>query len=224
MDTHSAAEVARTLGTSTPRVVRAAARLGLRARAANGRFALTRPMVARLRDELGVTARVSGLSPTEVRVLAALSRAPLGLASARVVAGQAGVSPTAATNALRALERGGLIRREATVIAAGRARPVQLLHANRHSERWSELSPALAAVRPPRRRRGRERRVPARLQHLFWNTAPSQLNTADAGPYIALRPPVKYSATPANIRRHPPRLGQHTDEVLAEIEARDGAE
>jgi DNA-binding MarR family transcriptional regulator len=168
-------------------VVRAAARLGLNARAANGRLALTRPMVARLRDELGMTARVSGLSPIEVRVLAALSRAPLGLASARVVAGQAGVSPTAATNALRALERGGLIRREAAVIAAGRARPVQLLHANRHSERWSELSPLLATVHPPRRRRARERHVPARLRHLFWNTAPSQLNTAGAGPYIAGR-------------------------------------
>jgi crotonobetainyl-CoA:carnitine CoA-transferase CaiB-like acyl-CoA transferase len=39
----------------------------------------------------------------------------------------------------------------------------------------------------------------------------------DAGPYVAVRPPVKFSASPANIRRHPPRLGQHTDEVLAEL-------
>jgi crotonobetainyl-CoA:carnitine CoA-transferase CaiB-like acyl-CoA transferase len=31
---------------------------------------------------------------------------------------------------------------------------------------------------------------------------------------------VKYSATPANIRRHPPRLGEHTDEILAEVEER----
>ena len=46
----------------------------------------------------------------------------------------------------------------------------------------------------------------------------------DAGPYNVMRPPVKYSRTPANIRRHPPKLGQHTDEVLAEIEARDAAE
>src|SRR6202789_2730387 len=36
----------------------------------------------------------------------------------------------------------------------------------------------------------------------------------EAGPYVTLRPPVNYSATPANIRRHPHRLGQHTDEVL----------
>jgi crotonobetainyl-CoA:carnitine CoA-transferase CaiB-like acyl-CoA transferase len=46
----------------------------------------------------------------------------------------------------------------------------------------------------------------------------------DAGPYVGLRPPVVYSATPANVRRHPPRLGQHTDEVLAELEVRDSAE
>ncbi len=39
----------------------------------------------------------------------------------------------------------------------------------------------------------------------------------EAGAYVALRPPVAYSATPANIRRHPPRLGEHTDEVLADL-------
>jgi crotonobetainyl-CoA:carnitine CoA-transferase CaiB-like acyl-CoA transferase len=40
----------------------------------------------------------------------------------------------------------------------------------------------------------------------------------DAGAYFSLRPPVKYERTPANIRRHPPRLGEHTDELLAELE------
>ena len=46
-----------------------------------------------------------------------------------------------------------------------------------------------------------------------------------AGAYYNMRPPVNYSATPANIRRHPPRLGEHTDEVLAELAAvRDTAE
>ncbi|HEX7775560.1 MAG TPA: CaiB/BaiF CoA-transferase family protein [Parvibaculum sp.] len=38
-----------------------------------------------------------------------------------------------------------------------------------------------------------------------------------AGPYFALRPPVRFGGTPANIRRHPPRLGEQTREVLAEI-------
>jgi crotonobetainyl-CoA:carnitine CoA-transferase CaiB-like acyl-CoA transferase len=39
-----------------------------------------------------------------------------------------------------------------------------------------------------------------------------------AGGYVSMRPPVRYSVTPANIRRHPPRLGEHTDEVLAEVD------
>lgn len=39
----------------------------------------------------------------------------------------------------------------------------------------------------------------------------------ELGAYKQIRPPVKFSKTPANIRRHPPRLGEHTDEVLAEV-------
>jgi crotonobetainyl-CoA:carnitine CoA-transferase CaiB-like acyl-CoA transferase len=38
-----------------------------------------------------------------------------------------------------------------------------------------------------------------------------------AGAYVMPRPPVAYSATPANIRRHAPRLGEHTEAVLAEL-------
>ena len=41
----------------------------------------------------------------------------------------------------------------------------------------------------------------------------------DAGGYFSMRPPLRFSATPANIRRHPPRMGEHTDELLAEIGA-----
>ncbi|MDB5449554.1 MAG: L-carnitine dehydratase/bile acid-inducible protein [Phenylobacterium sp.] len=44
-----------------------------------------------------------------------------------------------------------------------------------------------------------------------------QYEHPEVGTYKALRPPVRFSATPANIRRHPPRLGEHTDEVLAEL-------
>lgn len=36
----------------------------------------------------------------------------------------------------------------------------------------------------------------------------------DIGEYVAMRPPIRFAATPANIRRHPPRLGEHTEEVL----------
>lgn len=186
MDTSTAADVARSLGTSTPRVVRAAKRLGFAAEA-NGRMALTPRMVERLRDELGRTPRIRGLSVTEIKVLAALSRSPLGLASARVVASQAGVSPTSASKALRALENRSLVCRQEAVIAAGRAHTAQLFHANRRSERWLELAPTLAQVSPPRRRRVPQHRVPPRLRHLFWNTAPPQLDMNGAGPYIARR-------------------------------------
>jgi crotonobetainyl-CoA:carnitine CoA-transferase CaiB-like acyl-CoA transferase len=37
------------------------------------------------------------------------------------------------------------------------------------------------------------------------------------GGYRQMKPPVKFSRTPSNIRRHPPELGQHTDEILAEV-------
>ncbi len=167
-------------------MVRAAKRLGFAAQP-NGRFALTSPMVQQLYQELGRTPSVPGLDTIEVKVLAALARSPFGLSSARVVARQAGVSPTAASGALRTLERKGLVRREETVIAAGRARKVQLIHANRRSERWLELAALLADVRPARKPQATQQKVPPRLGHLFWNTAPSQLDVSDSGPYIARR-------------------------------------
>ncbi len=37
-----------------------------------------------------------------------------------------------------------------------------------------------------------------------------------AGPYYSMRPPVRFSVSPANIRAHPPRLGEQTLEVLRE--------
>lgn len=37
------------------------------------------------------------------------------------------------------------------------------------------------------------------------------------GSYISLRHPVRFSATPASVRRDPPRLGEHTDEILTDI-------
>ena len=38
-----------------------------------------------------------------------------------------------------------------------------------------------------------------------------------AGTYVAMKPPVRFAGTPSSIRRHPPRLGEHTAEVLAEL-------
>jgi DNA-binding MarR family transcriptional regulator len=186
MDSYSAADVARELHTSTPRVVRAAKRLGIVA-GPNGRLALARGPVERLAAELGRTPSVAGLSAIEVKVLAALGRAPFGLSSARVVAAQAGVSPTAASKAVKTLEQKDLVRRDATVIPAGRARTVELLHANRRAKRWLAIAPTLAEVLPAKRDRPIQQAVPQRLKHLFWNTSPTQLDLNRSGPYIARR-------------------------------------
>ncbi len=190
MDSHcqSAAEVARQLGTSLPRVVRAVERLDLDARSESGRIELHPTQVARLGEVLGVSVRIHGLTSTEVKVLAALRSAPLGLASARAVAHRAMVSPTAASRALRTLKGKGLVASEPRTIAAGRARRVELFHAERLSPRWAELAPLLARVQPPAGTPTRhDTRVPARLRHLFWNTAPTQLQLELGGPHIARR-------------------------------------
>jgi crotonobetainyl-CoA:carnitine CoA-transferase CaiB-like acyl-CoA transferase len=38
----------------------------------------------------------------------------------------------------------------------------------------------------------------------------------EIGAYFSMKPPMKFSKTPANIRRHPPRLGEHTEALMAE--------
>jgi DNA-binding MarR family transcriptional regulator len=186
--TSSAAAVARQLGTTVPRVVRAVERLGIDARKSNGRMALGPEQIARVRRELGVSAKVPGLTPTQVTVLAALRDAPLGLTSIRAVARRAGLSATASSRALNALQDLGLVSREPAMIAAGSARSVELLKLNRRAARWTQIAPLLAPVRPAVRDQAtRDKRVPQALHHLFWNSAPSQLDIGHGGPYIARR-------------------------------------
>lgn len=44
----------------------------------------------------------------------------------------------------------------------------------------------------------------------------------EVGAYRQIKPPVTFSKSPSNIRRHPPMLGEHTDEILAEIGGDEG--
>jgi len=190
MDTLSAVDIARELGTSVPRVTRAAEHLGIDARQSNGRFAFDFRAAGRIRDALGFMPRVAGLSPTELAVLAALRDAPFGLDSARAVARRGDLSPTAASRALDALARKGLVECSTEMVAAGRAREAKIWRANTRHPRWPSLDPALARIRRPApagSRRHGDSRVPGRLRHLFWNTAEDQLDVSRAGPYIARR-------------------------------------
>jgi len=189
MDTISASEAARRLGTSLPRIRRAIERLGLEVeQRRGGRVRLSESQLERLRSELGVVPSIDGLSRVETQVLAALARAPRGLATGRAVSRRAGVSPTAAAGALRSLVERGLVRREREWIAAGRAREVELVRANVTAPEWPSLAPRLAAVRLPAGREPRRpSRLPARLRHLFWNADPNRLDLHAHGGYVAER-------------------------------------
>jgi hypothetical protein len=187
MDIISGASLARELGTSVPRVTRAVERLGIDARQANGRLAFTQREAERVRRSLGVTPPVEGLTRPETLALAALRSAPFGLVSARAVSRRSGLSPTAAARALKSLLAKELVVRTREVIAAGRARQLDVWHMNLGHERWPEVDPVLHRVEPPDRPTSPDTRVPRHLRHLFWNTAGSQLDVRRAGSYIARR-------------------------------------
>jgi len=188
-DAISAAEAARRLGTTIPRVKRAVARLELPVeRGPGGRVGIDPDTFERLQAELGTARPLEGLTRVQAAVLAALDAAPLGLVSARAVASRAGVAPTSASRAIERLAAGGLVVRRPVHVAAGRARRVELLTPRRSSPRWRKLAPALGRIQPPQRDRDpRDAVVPSRLHHLFWNVAPAQLDVRRSGGSIARR-------------------------------------
>ena len=189
MDTISGSEAARRLGTSLPRVMRAIERLDVDVeRGRGGRVYLTADQLGILRTELGVLKRVAGLDRTETLVLAALARAPRGLASVRAVARRADVSPTSASRAVDDLVTRGLVRRQREWVAAGGARQIEVIRAEVTAPGWPRLAPDLAKVElPTRRSLHRPARVPARLAHLFWNADGTRVRADRHGGYIADR-------------------------------------
>jgi hypothetical protein len=164
MDTISASDAARRLGTSLPRVQRAIDRLGLAVeRRPGGRVRLGDQELTRLRAELGVTPSLDGLAGSRRRCWR------------RLLVHHAGWP--------------GLVRREREWVAAGRAREVELVRANVTAPEWPSLAPRLANLRPPARQHEPRNpgRLPARLRHLFWNADPSRLDLDAHGGYIAER-------------------------------------
>ena len=144
--------------------------------------------VDELSNVLRVTPSVPDLSPTEARVLAALSRSPRGVASVREAARRAGTSPTATARALSSLTSAGLINQAHAMLARGRATETTVYQVPFASPRWLGLAPTIARVRlPGRYERKHASRVPPHLLHLFWNVAPAQLDVASSAPFIARR-------------------------------------
>lgn len=189
MDTYTLAAAARALRTSAPRVRRAIDRLDLQVeRTDSGVFRLTQSQVDEMASVLGVAPAMPDLSPTEARVLAALSRSPRGVASVREAARRAGTSPTATARALGKLASVGLIMQTRATLARGRATEVTVYQVPFASPRWLALAPAIAQVQlPMRMEKARATRVPPHLLHLFWNVAPGQLEVASSAPFIARR-------------------------------------
>lgn len=182
-------EVAQALGTSPPRVIRAADRLFGRWRQSGQRRYFTTAQVTTLIADLGAAPPHDTLDREELFILSAILHHPLGLRSARAVATAAGVSPTTAARALPKLQSAQLLVRSATRVVEGRPHWIHPWRIDQESPAWHAVAPAVRKVLPPVHHGELQPadRVPRRLWHLFWNADPSRLTAADDGRYLAAR-------------------------------------
>lgn len=189
MDTLSSAQVAAELVTTVARVDRAA-RGGLIGadRDDRGHWRFAPSAADALARRWGVAPLVEGVDRESLFVLAAVSRRPGGLTSARAVARVAGVSPTTAVTRLADLERRGLLRHRTYRIAAGRAIDQRRWEADWTAPAWAEIASAVGATRLPVAVRGPlTGGVPARYGHLFWNADLDDVDPDEHGAYVAGR-------------------------------------
>jgi len=91
--------------------------------------------------------------------------------------------------------------------------------ATRTTAEWLEI---LGALEAPVVKANRLEELP-HDPHLKAVDLFQELRHPHAGPYKSMRPPVRFSATPSNVRRHPPLLGEHTAEILAETSSEEPA-
>lgn len=82
----------------------------------------------------------------------------------------------------------GLITQTPIMLARGHASEVTIYQVRFGSDQWLAIAPVVAKVQlPDRASSPYAKRVPPHLLHLFWNTAPTQLDVATSAPYIARR-------------------------------------
>lgn len=189
MDTVSTPELARRLATSQTRLRRAARQLGLGEREEKrGRLRFTDADVEAFTKLLGATPSAAGRSREELFILKALLLRPMGLLHVRDVARAASVSPTTASVALRRLLEAGLVSHDVERVTLGQVLDVPVWRHNLYSSVGSSIIDVVrAVVLPTTTPRARGRRVPKRLDHLFWNLDRRALDTYRDGKLIANR-------------------------------------
>lgn len=192
MNGFSVAEVARLLGVSKPRVYRAVAERGLASQDTDRHLLLDPAAVSGLLRRWGwipEELRASDLSREEVLVLAALSRSPLGLRSARAVSRRASVAPATATKTLDSLAQRGLVHERKQRVVEGRVTDIDVWTLNWRAPEWRALATTVARVLLPApvTPMPAQRSVPSRFAHLFWNEDTAQLDVERDGTMIADR-------------------------------------
>jgi hypothetical protein len=188
MDTISTPELARQLATSQTRLRRVAAQYGLGELDAKRRWRFTRSDAEAITKRLGFAPSVPGRSREELFILKALLLRPMGLLHIRDVARAASVSPTTASAALARMLDVGLVRHDVERVTLGKVSDVPIWRHNLYSPAGSMIIGAVrSVVLPATRVQVRGRRVPKRLDHLFWNLDRLTLDTHRDGKLIANR-------------------------------------
>lgn len=181
-------QVARELRVSIPRLHRAVRDGIVAAERTSGRHLRFSPeALDALRRAWGWCPPVAGLTREETFVLAALSRRPLGLRSARAVARAACVSATTASRCLARLRARGYVTHRNVRVAEGRARDVAVWTVRWGSARWLRVAAEIGRCVLPETDGSRTGRVPRRLAHLFWNVDVDALDPVRDAYYIADR-------------------------------------
>ncbi|MBK5223437.1 MAG: MarR family transcriptional regulator [Acidimicrobiia bacterium] len=184
--TFTVGELAEITGATPPTIRRV---LGDRAaRTSGGHRRTTIDEAQRVVDEVGITPRIEGLTPSEVRVLAALARSPQGLRSGRAAARASGVAPTTASQALRSLAAKKFTTSSVEQVAAGRVTEFTIWRLQ-VDDRWFDVAPDVLRTRPPAHTRSvrNPTRVPRRFWHLFWTGDPAELRLPDDAVFVARR-------------------------------------
>ena len=188
MDTISTPELARQLATSQTRLRRVAAQYGLGELDAKRRRRFTRSDAAAITKRLGFAPSVPGRSREELFILKALLLRPMGLLHVRDVARAGSVSPTTASTGLARLLDAGLVRHDVERVTLGKVSDLRVWRHNLYSPAGSMIIDAVrSVVLPATKAKVRSRRVPTRLDHLFWNLDRLALDTHRDGKLIANR-------------------------------------